>query len=130
MALVVLDASVVIAFLDSRDAHHEAAVAALRAHRSDDVVLPASAYAEILVEPLRRGVEAVTHVQQFVTGLVIRIEPLSAEIARRAAELRARHAFLRLPDALVIATADHLNATAVLTGDRAWSRVSRRVRLV
>jgi predicted nucleic acid-binding protein len=130
VALVVLDASVVIAFLDARDAHHEAAVAALRTHRSDEMVVPASAYAEILVGPLRHGVEAVTRVQQFVGSLAIRIEPLSAEIARRAAEFRARHTFLRLPDALVIATADHLDATAVLTGDRAWSRVSRRARLV
>lgn len=130
MALVVLDASVVIAFLDASDTHHQAAVAALRAHRSDAVILPASAYAEILVGPLRRGGEAVSHVQQFVAELALRVEPLSAEIARRAAELRARHAFLRLANALVIATADQVDATVVLTGDRAWFRVSRRARLI
>ena len=36
---------------------------------------------------------------------------------------------LRLPDALVLATADALDATA-LTAARSWSRVSRRARVV
>src|SRR5579883_1007836 len=55
MAVIVLDASVVIAFLDSSDAHHASAVAALAAHQSEQLVLPASTYAEILVGPYRRG---------------------------------------------------------------------------
>jgi PIN domain nuclease of toxin-antitoxin system len=98
MALTVLDASVVIAFLDAQDAHHQAARSAL---------------AE----------------RQFVADLGIGIEPLTAPIARRAAALRARHAALRLPDALVLATADALDAP-VLTADRAWTRVSRRARVL
>jgi predicted nucleic acid-binding protein len=127
VALIVLDASVVIAFLDSSDAHHEAAVSALRAHHADALVLPVSAYAEILVGPLRRGEEAVARVAQFLADLAIRIEPLNADLARRAAALRAQHVFLRLADALVIATAEHMDAAVLLTADRAWSRVSRRV---
>ena len=39
-------------------------------------------------------------------------------------------AVLRLPDALVLATADVLGATKVLTADRAWSRISRNVRVI
>lgn len=49
MALAVLDASVVIAFRDPADALHARAVAAFRSHRSDELVLPASVYAQVLV---------------------------------------------------------------------------------
>lgn len=129
MAIVVLDASVVIALLDAGDAHHEAAAAALGAARRDTLVLPASAYAEILVDPWRRGPNAVAVVRRFAIDLGVRVEPLTAEIAEGAAKLRAAHGRLRLPDALVLATADAVGAP-VLTCDRAWSRVSRRVRIV
>ena len=128
--VVVLDASVVIAFLDSGDAHHEAATAALMADRSEDLVLPASACAEILVAPLRRGPEAVAKARQVMTHLGIRIEPLTREVADRAATLRARHDSPRLPDALVLATGEALEGDAVLTADRAWPRVSRRARVI
>ena len=130
MALVVLDASVVIAFLDSRDAHHAGAVSALTANRAEDLVVPASAYAEILVAPLRRGPAAVARARQAMTDLAIRIVPLTSEVADRAALLRARHASLRLPDALVLATAEMLGADTVLTADRAWARVSRRALVI
>ena len=129
MAIVVLDASIVIALLDSGDAHHTAAVAAVGQARRQALVLPASAYAEILVDPWRRGLAAVAVVRQFVTDLGIRIEPLTADVAERAARLRAGHGALRLPDALVLATADALDAT-VLTCDRAWRHVSRRARVI
>jgi len=92
------------------------------ADRSEDLVLPASAYAEILVAPLRRGPEAVAKARQVMTHLGIRIEPLTSEVADRAATLRARHDSLRLPDALVLATGEALEADAVLTADRAWPR--------
>jgi predicted nucleic acid-binding protein len=130
VALVVLDASVIIAFLDSSDAHHEAAVAALATHPGEEFVLPASAYAEVLVGPCRRGAAAVASVEQFVADFAIRVEPVTAEIATRAAWLRARHQGLKLPDALVLATGDVLAATRVLTADRAWPAVSRRARSI
>jgi predicted nucleic acid-binding protein len=129
VAIVVLDASVVIALLDADDAHHAAAVAGMGQVRRETLVLPASAYAEILVDPSRRGPETVAVVRRLVSDLGIRVEPLTADVAERAARLRARHPSLRLPDALVLATADALEAT-VLTCDRAWPRFSRRAHLV
>lgn len=129
MAVVVLDASVVIAFLDASDAHHAAAVAAVGRVRGSELILPGSAYAEVLVDPWRRGPEAVAVVKRFLTEAAIRIEPLTAEVAERAARLRSGHRALRLPDALVLATADVLDAIA-LSCDRSWPRVSRRARLV
>jgi predicted nucleic acid-binding protein len=129
MAVTVLDASVVIAFLDSDDAHHSAAAAAIGKASGQQFVLPASAYAEILVDPWRAGATAIAAVKGFLAALGIRIEPLTADIAERAARLRSMHRHLRLPDALILATAEVLDAP-VLTADRAWPRVSRRARLV
>ena len=129
MAIVVLDASVVIAFLDRGDTHHPAAVKAIGRTRGEESVIPSSAYAEILVDPWRRGPDAVALVKRFLMDLGVRIEPLTAAMAERAARLRASHRALRLPDALVLATADTLGASA-LTCDRSWPRLSRRARLV
>ena len=130
MALVVLDASVVIAFLDATDAHHARAVAALSARRTDELVVPASVYAETLVRPFREGAAAVAKVERFYADFAIRIEPLTPDVARRAAELRSRRAGLKLPDAIVLATGESLSAAAILTADDEWSRVSRRARRI
>lgn len=130
MALVVLDASVVIAFLDPYDALHDAAVEALTEHQHDELLMPTSAYAEILVAPHRRGAEAVTEVEAFISDFTIRLEELTPAIARAAAKLRSESRGLRLPDALALATADELGADAVLTGDESWARISGRVTLI
>ena len=130
MGLTVLDAGVVIGFLDQHDAHHQAAVAALRSAqaRNDDVALPASAFAEIIVGPTRRGQAAVAVVHDFVDRLPIDIVPLDADIAEAAAAIRAKHRTVKLPDALVIATAAHLGAGRLVTTDRGWpSRAQLRV---
>ena len=81
------------------------------------------------MDPWRRGQDAVAVVRRFVAGLGIHVEALTADVAERAARLRGDHGALRLPDALVLATADGLAATA-LTCDRAWPRASRRARFV
>jgi predicted nucleic acid-binding protein len=126
VGLSVLDAGVVIALLDAADAHHAAAVAALRIarDRGDVLVLPASAYAECLVSPQRRGPDAVAVVDRFLDALPARVEPADRSIAAEAAALRATHGTaLRLPDGLVIATAIVLGANRILTTDAGWPAV-------
>jgi predicted nucleic acid-binding protein len=125
VGLTVLDAGVVIGFLDGADPHHERARAALgdAGQRGDSLLLPVSAFAECLVGPARRGDAAITAVREFVARLPITIVPLDAAIAEAAARLRARHGGrLRLPDALVVATALVLDADRLLTTDRRWPR--------
>ena len=132
MALTVLDAGVVIALLDATDAHHSAARAALREalDRGDDLVLPASAYAECLVGPLRRGPEAAATVDAFIDALPARVEPVTRSIARAAA-LRARHGrAVRLPDSLVLATAIELQAHRLLTTDAGWPPLDVPVQVI
>lgn len=131
--MIVLDAGVVIAVLDTNDVHHQAARQALSATLLDatELVLPASAYAEVLVAPCRADATAVATVDAFVDGLPARIEPTSRAIAASAAALRARHGTsLRLPDALVIATAEVLRAERVLTTDARWPRLDLLVEVL
>ena len=128
MALTILDSSIVIGLLDRSDQLHQAATAAMLAHAGDDLRLPASAYAECLVGPARRG--RLVDARARVSDLQLEIEPLTSTIAEQAAQLRSRFRSLRLPDVLVIATAEVLKADTILTGDAAWRRASPRVVLV
>lgn len=127
MGLIHLDAGVVIGFLDASDAHHEPASRALTeaVGSGDRLALAASAFAECLVGPWRRGRRAVDIVDELVDRLPIEIVDLDADIARAAARIRAEHTSVRLPDALVIATAAHAPADRLLTTDRRWPTARR-----
>jgi predicted nucleic acid-binding protein len=128
VALIVLDASIVIALLDPKDALHTAALRVSIAHAGEDLRLPASALAETLVVPSRAGRE--DEVRAKIQLLDLSVIPISEEIAVEAARLRGTHRSLRLPDALVIASGDILGADSILTGDRSWAAVSHRVSVV
>lgn len=123
MALIVVDASVLIAHFESGDALHGAATAALDAHDLDDLRLPASAYAEALVTHSRS--ETVAAARRAVAALGLEIVPIDEAVAEAAAGLRARVPAIRLPDALVLGCAEALRADVVLTGDRRWKDFPR-----
>jgi len=125
---VVLDAGVVIGALDDADAHHAAAIASIAARSDDDLRLPASAYSEVLVVPARTG--RLEEVRSDLAALSLGVDPIGAVVAEEAARLRARHPSLRLPDALVIAYAENVDADELLTTDARWARFSSRVRVV
>ena len=127
---VVVDASVVIAFLDPSDSVHDRAVAGFANIGDEQIVLPASALAEVLAGAHRQGAAAVRIIGSFLEEAGIRIEPITAEIARTAAALRARHTRIGLPDAFVLATGEHLGARSIITADRAWRGVVARVRVI
>lgn len=120
--MINLDAGVVIGFLDANDAHHPSAarVLARSLHSGHRLAMAASAFAECLVGPARRGARAVHTVDELVERLPIEIVDLDARISRRAAALRAKHTSIRLPDALVIATASQSSARELVTTDRRW----------
>lgn len=133
MGTVVLDASVVIATLDPADAHHTVAAQTIdRAHRAQHTLsVPTSALAETLVSEARMGGRAAASrrldaIHHFFGPSRI----LDDEVALRAAELRAKHRWLRLPDALVLATALVDDVDTVLTADSRWTKVDKRVRVI
>jgi len=133
MGLTVLDAGVVIAVLDAGDAHHAASARALTdaRDRGDELVIPVSAYAECLVSPSRAGQAAIATVDRFLDGLPARVEPATRAIGAAAAALRGAHGpSLRLPDALVVATAIVLNADRIITTDARWSALAARVEVL
>ena len=126
MGLTVVDAGVIIGVLDATDAHHAAAVRMLSGaiDAGDQLVVPASVYAEVLVGPARSGKSGQRAVDEFLADLPADVEPITRQSAARAAELRARHGTrLRLPDALVVASALHLKADRIFTTDRRWPRL-------
>ena len=75
---------------------------------------------EVLVQPYRNGND--TLAEQFSTFLRnsrnITLLPISDEIAEFAARLRGRYLFLKLADAMQIATALHAGADLFLTNDK------------
>ena len=124
---MILDASVLIGLLDAADNHRDRAVNEVdQADRADHQLLtPASAYSEALVPFARAG--RVNDARDAIAGMGIAVVPLTAPIAERAAELRARHESLRLPDALVLATAHEQDGT-LLTYDDRLARTARQRR--
>ena len=133
MALTILDAGVIIGVLDADDAHHAGARAALVAtlDRGEGLALPASAFAECLVAPARSGRDAMRAVDKLLADLLAEVEPITRQIASKAALLRAEHGRrLRLPDALVLAMALHLGAERVLTTDGGWPDVGVAVEVI
>ncbi len=124
MGSVALDSGVVIGLIDPRDAHHDEAVAELKAAatRGDDLLMASSAYAEAIIEPLRAGQGEL--VDGFVDASRIAIVSIDRGIARQAAALRAQHGSLRLGDALVLAVAREREAS-LLTFDARLRRITK-----
>ncbi len=122
---VALDADVVIAFLDAADEQHDRAVDALRPPfaAGEQILVPASVYAEVMVRPLQRGTD--TTLDEFLDAVGAHVVAIDRLVARRAAQLRARHRSLRLPDALALATALESSA-ALVTLHQRLQRIARR----
>lgn len=106
-SIVVFDADVLIGYLTYSDAHHERAVATMRAARVGGTRRRVSAvtFSEILIGPLRAGGEpAAVLVEDMLADHAIDVVPADRAAARAAADVRARTT-LSLPDAYAVATA-------------------------
>ncbi|MGC9221303.1 MAG: type II toxin-antitoxin system VapC family toxin [Solirubrobacteraceae bacterium] len=123
MGALILDASVLIGLLDTSDTHHAVAIDDVEAAdlQDTDLLVPASAYSEALVSFARAG--RVSDARNAIASMGITVTPLTAAIGASAAQLRAAHERLRLPDAIVLATALVLDAE-LLTYDNRLARVA------
>lgn len=123
MEALILDASVLIGLLDTADAHHDRSIDDVEAadRAGKQLLLPASAYSEMLVAFARSG--RLRDARQAVAAMGITVVPLTEATAERAAELRARHERLRLPDAIVLATAQE-HGGELLSYDRRLSQLA------
>lgn len=130
--VALLDSAVVAGFLDSEDPFHAAADARIRQLAGrETLVVSVITYAELLT-----GAGLGHHTQSVVRGffgeLVDEIHAVDRAVAERAAELRSEKRSLKMPDALILATADVHGADLVITGDERWTgiRVASHVELL
>lgn len=126
MAALILDASVLIGLLDTADTHHDRAVDDVEAADRDGVqlLLPASAYSETLVAFARA--RRLHEARGAIASMGIAIVSLTDTIAERTAELRARDTRLRLPDAIILATAQEMGGS-LLSYDRRLSQLAGKL---
>lgn len=115
---VVLDSDAVVGFLDRDDALHDAADAAIRdLVREQRLLVSVVTYAEVLTGA-RLGHHDEDQVRGFFAQLISGVLPIDTTVADKAADLRSRHKQLRMPDALILATAEiHPDVDLIVTGD-------------
>ena len=112
--MIVLDASVLIAFLDSQDKHHVAAESVL-ARADDQLAANPLTLAEVFVAPAREN--QLAPVLAALEALEIQELPFPADTAIRLAQLRAATG-LKMPDCCVLLAADGTAATIATFDER------------
>lgn len=123
---MLLDTSALIAFHSPHEQAHDLAAHLMRRIERDDD--PLSGYysaisaAELLIRPIRAGVERFQHMHAFLTGFP-HLTILSADllVAAQAANLRAVTR-IGLADAFIIATGLVCGCEAIVSNDERWQR--------
>ena len=86
-------------------------------------MVSAVVYAEVLTGLLSEGGSG-GPLTRFLEDLVVEVVALDAPVAERAAGLRAGTPALRMPDALVVASAEsHASVDAFVSGDRQLAKL-------
>lgn len=101
--MIVLDASVLIAYLDAGDIHHDAAVELLSRAADNELGVSQLTLAEILLGPARKG--RLELVLKALEDLEVEELTLPADGAARLARLRVT-TNLKLPDCCVLLAAE------------------------
>ena len=113
--MIVLDASAMIAYLDSKDAHHQGAESLLTSHADEALGASTVTLAEVLVGPTRAGRLAET--MAIFRELDIAEVGLMEGSAQRLAALRVATG-LKLPDCCVLLAAETTGASVASFDDR------------
>ncbi len=122
--MILLDSTVVVGFLDADDALHDVTLARLKGLASKhSFAASVITYAEVMT-----GVSLGHHDQSavgaFFDAVLTDLLPVDKPLAARAAMLRAQNTSLRMPDALILATADvNDDVELALCAASAWTRV-------
>jgi hypothetical protein len=121
---ILLDSTVIVGLLDADDALHPVATARIRA-LAGSTTLAASviSYAEVMTGAVR-GHHDRELVDGFFDALIADLLPVDRAIAAHAATLRARNRALRIPDALILATAEtDERIETVVSADGVWPKL-------
>jgi predicted nucleic acid-binding protein len=120
-SVIALDASVLIAHLDERDALHERAVECLLETADQPLVCSPITLAEVFLGPARHG--RLGAARDAVAELGVHEIALSEDSAARLASMRADTG-LKLPDCCVLLAAQDGRADGVLTFDNRLARAA------
>lgn len=113
--MIVLDASVLIAYLDGEDIHHNRAETLLAREIDDQFAASSLTLAEVLVVPVRE--DRLTAVREALQDLELRELPFPADCAVKLADLRA-NTNLKMPDCCVLLAAQDAGARLASFEDR------------
>jgi predicted nucleic acid-binding protein len=124
-ARLLLDTSTVLAYLHGAEHASPAATTIIDTfirERRNPASLSTMTVAETLTRPFARNVEAVAMVEAFLRHFPnLELVSVDYDVAREAARLRAATG-LPTPDALIIATAQVIEAEVIVTNDTDWAR--------
>jgi predicted nucleic acid-binding protein len=121
--VLTVDANVLIALMDPKDATHVLAVEMLDSYEWDELATSTVTLAEVLVRPMQDGVYEER--LDAVSALGVHLIGVDGERVRTTAQLSARHR-LRPPDAVVLAVAMS-TSSAIMTLDVRLAKVARRL---
>lgn len=121
-----LDTNVIAGLLDPDDALHGHARDAVRRWegKAASFAISVITWSELRVGAVRKGAVAERMLEAFRTAVIDRIVEVDETTAESAALLRAADLTIRVPDALIIATARAVRADALLTADRKFPAVA------
>jgi predicted nucleic acid-binding protein len=120
--VIVLDANVLIAFLDSSDPHHAVSTELLERHFVDGFASSVLTVAEALVHPTQ--VDRQDAAMTALLSIGVRVIPLEATDATELARVRNSYR-LRMPDAVALHTAIR-TGSELATFDDALVAAARR----
>jgi predicted nucleic acid-binding protein len=126
MTTIVWDTNIVVGLLSRTDVLHSAAMRAASEweDRAARVAISAVTWAELRTGAIRQGPTAEAVLTAFRHSAVDDIAPVDEHVAEIAASYRAADLSLRMPDALILATGQHIGAVAVLTADKRLARAA------
>ena len=118
-ATVYLDTNALIYITEGAVAFKASIEAVLREALAAKASLVTSelAFTEVLVAPMRDQNSALLDAYSELFDSFVRAVPLERSMLVRAAQLRANMVRLRTPDAIHLATAEHVGAAMFVTGD-------------
>jgi predicted nucleic acid-binding protein len=122
--VIVVDASVLIAHLDARDAHHERAERVLGTAAGQDFIASPVTIAEVLTGPARVG--RLSEAQVALGLLGVREQSMRRDAPVRLAQLRVTTQ-LKLPDCCVLLAAEDVSAEAVASFDDRLAATARKL---
>lgn len=119
--MIVLDANVLIAFLDASDPHHDEAISLFERHFLEGFSASVLTLAEALVHPVRSGRQDAALTSLTTVGVAVL--PLESSKAADLARVRSEYR-LRMPDAVVLQAAISAGAD-VATFDESLARATQ-----